>query len=483
MTTRAERATLSVMSNKVIPPERRVYCNRTLNLRSIRACGFDMDYTLVHYRTQLWEERAFEHAKALLKHRGMPVDGLKFRWDFAEQGLIIDQELGNVVKANRFGHVRQACHGTRTLTWEERRSTYSTAPIDLSENRWQFMNTLFSLSEAAVYMQMVDLLDEGALPGVLGYEDLYRVVKAALDAAHMEGELKAEILANPGKFVVLDDELVPMLLDMKHSGKRLLVITNSEWEYTDAMLKYALGRFLPKSQTWRDLFDFVIVQARKPAFFANTNVAMELDEPSGLYRPHVGPLHAGKVYAGADARVVEQSLGLAGDEILYFGDHMYADVHVSKEILRWRTALIYRELERELGALRKFAPEQQRLSGLMAKKDLLEHEFSLVRLEQQRAEKGYGVKAERRGDFRAIMKSLREEILALDEKIAPLAAAAGQLVSPAWGPSMRCGNDKSHLARQIERHADIYTSRVSNLLHYTPFAYLRVGRSSLPHDN
>ena len=42
--------------------------------------------------------------------------------------------------------------------------------------------------------------------------------------------------------------------------------------------------------------------------------------------------------------------------------------------------------------------------------------------------------------------------------------------------------DKSHLARQIERYADVYTSRVSNLLALTPFVYLRSPRGSLPHD-
>ncbi|MET0283873.1 MAG: 5'-nucleotidase domain-containing protein, partial [Polyangiales bacterium] len=31
-----------------IPPGRRLFCNRTLNMRSIKAVGFDMDYTLVH---------------------------------------------------------------------------------------------------------------------------------------------------------------------------------------------------------------------------------------------------------------------------------------------------------------------------------------------------------------------------------------------------------------------------------------------------
>ena len=49
------------MSGSVmVPPERRVWCNRTLNLRAIKAVGYDMDYTLVHYRTREWERAAFE---------------------------------------------------------------------------------------------------------------------------------------------------------------------------------------------------------------------------------------------------------------------------------------------------------------------------------------------------------------------------------------------------------------------------------------
>jgi hypothetical protein len=38
------------------------------------------------------------------------------------------------------------------------------------------------------------------------------------------------------------------------------------------------------------------------------------------------------------------------------------------------------------------------------------------------------------------------------------------------------------MARQVERYADIYTSRVSNFLYHTPFLYLRAPRGSLPHD-
>jgi hypothetical protein len=36
-------------------PGRGLYCNRTLNLRALRAIGYDMDYTLVHYQVEAWE--------------------------------------------------------------------------------------------------------------------------------------------------------------------------------------------------------------------------------------------------------------------------------------------------------------------------------------------------------------------------------------------------------------------------------------------
>ena len=63
-----------------------------------------------------------------------------------------------------------------------------------------------------------------------------------------------------------------------------------------------------------------------------------------------------------------------------------------------------------------------------------------------------------------------------------MAKAATELRNPTWGLLTRAGNDKSHLARQVERYADIYTSRVSNFLFASPFVYLRSPRGSLPHD-
>ncbi len=94
---------------------RGIFCNRTLNLRSIRAIGYDMDYTLIHYRVEEWERRAYEHIRHRLAARGWPVDDLRFDPEMVIRGLVIDTEQGNLLKANRFGFVKKAVHGTRPL--------------------------------------------------------------------------------------------------------------------------------------------------------------------------------------------------------------------------------------------------------------------------------------------------------------------------------------------------------------------------------
>jgi len=248
--------------------KRGIFCNRTLNFRSIQAIGYDMDYTLIHYRVEIWEQRAYEHIKKKLEELKWPVSALKFDPALVCRGLIIDTEHGNLVKANRFGFIKSAFHGTKQLDFEDFRKTYARTIVDLSESRWVFLNSLFSISEGCMYAQMVDLLDQKKLPTPMGYSDLYDKVRSSLDAAHMEGDLKQEIMSHPEKFVILDPELTQALLDQKRAGKKLMLITNSEWTYTRAMMTYAFDRFLTDGMTWKDLFDITIVAARKPGFFS-----------------------------------------------------------------------------------------------------------------------------------------------------------------------------------------------------------------------
>jgi FMN phosphatase YigB (HAD superfamily) len=318
----------------------------------------------------------------------------------------------------------------------------------------------------------------------MGYEQLYRLTKSGLDEAHMEGRLKAEIIADPDRFVLLDPDAPLALLDQKRAGKKLLLITNSEWHYTDAMMRYAYERFLPRGMKWRELFDIVIVQARKPEFFMQRSPLFRIVTQDGLLAPSLGPMVVGDLYLGGDAMQVEKSLGFSGDEILYVGDHIWGDVRVSSSILRWRTALILRELEEEVHASHAARVDEARLSALMEEKEAKELAICQLRLLEQRQKDGDNVPngslALDQIDVRLL--AMKQALAELDERIGPLAKAAGEVSNPHWGLLLRTGNDKSHLARQIERSADIYTSRVSNFLAHTPYFYFRSRRGTLPHD-
>ena len=219
--------------------------------------------------------------------------------------------------------------------------------------------------------------------------------------------------------------------------------------------------------TWRELFDVAVVAARKPSFFETNAPLLTVINDDGDLRPHHGELQPHGAYFGGNAALLEKHLGVSGDEILYLGDHLYGDVHVSKRLLRWRTGLILRELEDEL-ARRRDEPRRasqpvdaharQRSTGVRALPAPPDGSPQPTRARRRRR-KCRHQRAPPRNSC---------EINKLDARIGPLAASADKAHNANWGLLMRSGNDKSKLARQVERYADVYTSRVSNLLYVTP---------------
>lgn len=467
----------------VPPPERRIFCNRTLNLRAIKAIGYDMDYTLIHYHVEAWERAAYEVTRQKLLVLGWPVQDLSFDPELVIRGLIVDTERGNFIKANRFGYVKQAMHGTKPVPFEDMQRIYQPVIVSLSDPKFHFLNTLFSLSEGCLYAQLVDRLDEGRLGDKLDYAGLYKKVRSTIDEAHVEGALKQEIMADPAKFVDRDSDTVTALLDQKYSGKQLILVTNSEWAYTSAMMTWTFDPYLKgEIDTWRKLFDVVIISSRKPDFFFTKSPLYEVVNEEGLLKP-AQRVERGHIYCGGHASHVEAGLDIRGDDILYVGDHIYGDVHVSKRSLSWRTALVLRELEDEVRALRHFDEKRIELERLMAEKESLEQEHAWLRLEEQRVRSNYADKPEATArELGGKQREMRERLARLDEAIGPFARSSTELTNRRWGLLLRTGNDKSHLARQIERYADIYMSRVSNFLPATPFVFLRSHRGSMPHD-
>ena len=468
-----------------------VFCSRALDMREISTIGYDMDYTLVHYNVDAWEGSAFDYSKQYLLDDNFPVEDFVFDPDLVIRGLVVDKDLGNLVKADRFGYVQRAMHGTTMLESREIKEIYGREPIDLRKTgRWYFLNTLFTVSEAVMFAQMVDTFDAGKLSdelNVYSYTQISEVCAQACYRTHVEGYLKKEIMNEPERFIE-EDPLLPLaLLDQKDAGKKLLLITNSDYEYTEKMMAYSYNKFLPSGMTWRSLFDVVIVSARKPNFFLSDNPLYEIVTADGLLRPALSAVEGG-LFSGGSAKMVERALGVSGDEIMYVGDHIYTDVSISKTQLRWRTCLIIRELEQEIEAIRLGSQSKKELRELIDLQHRLLDLYTQCTLIKQRAlvNRPYsdGIAVDERPiEADALLSKLESITEEVENVLDPLLKADGKHFSKRWGYLCRTGlNDKSHLTRQIEKYADIYTSRVSNLLRYSPFTHFKSPSQTLAHD-
>ncbi|ONL99964.1 65-kDa microtubule-associated protein 3 [Zea mays] len=73
--------------------------------------------------------------------------------------------------------------------------------------------------------------------------------------------------------------------ELYKAGKKLLLITNSDFHYTNKMMNHAFSRFLPNDVGWRDLFEMVIVSTRKPEFFQLSHPLYEVVTDDGLMHP------------------------------------------------------------------------------------------------------------------------------------------------------------------------------------------------------
>lgn len=73
----------------------------------------------------------------------------------------------------------------------------------------------------------------------------------------------------------------------------------------------------------------------------------EVDVKTGVLKlgVHVGPLKAGKVFAGGSCESFCRLMNARGKDVLYVGDHIFGDVLRSKKSRGWRTFLIVPELE------------------------------------------------------------------------------------------------------------------------------------------
>lgn len=476
------------LEERRVPRIGRVFCNRNLRLPSIGAIGFDLDHTLAHYANLPVETLAFDVTKRkLVEKKGYPEEILTLEYDprFVIRGLVIDKRRGNILKTNHHNYVARAYHGRREIHTDERKKYYRRRPIRLSDPSFASVDTLFHLPEVYLYLMLVEILEQRKNGKRVDYGRIYDDVREMIDEGHRDGTIKSVIEADPGSFVRPDPRLGLTLEDFRRSGKKVFLLTNSEYRYTNVLLSYLLPDGEQGKSCWEEFFDLIVCDGGKPNFFYNKSREAPPRVP--------GTRSATPVFSGGGAHFLEDFLGFNSDRIIYFGDHTYGDILRSKKSVGWRTAMVASELTFEIEAAEKAQPEVAKLATLNTLRERLDLDLLHLHREQRRLAMTLKNLA---GSDAAIVARTQRRLVRLEDEQRRVEAEMQSAIQESralrknvnnifnsnWGSLFREGNETSRFGDQVEDFACLYTARVSNFLNYPPSFYFQAPVRLMPHE-
>jgi HAD superfamily 5'-nucleotidase-like hydrolase len=250
----------------------------TLKRFSLSKCdwiGFDLDHTIVRYKLGPMHALIFHSfTKCLVEVRGYP-DPLKnciYDENFAAKGVVFDMQEGNFLKINAAKKVVRAYHGRTKLDKTAIRTIYKNQPLENFEghpiHRYKPLLTFFDIPAIYLLALMVEIVDsDHVFPNGKKkkysnlWDDLIWAFQWNFDDFY-RGMYFEALRNDTYKYIYKRPDVRNWLLSMKKEGIGLFLVTNSKIDYAKLLLKYSFG------EDWRDLFDIVISDGRKPAFFS-----------------------------------------------------------------------------------------------------------------------------------------------------------------------------------------------------------------------
>lgn len=464
-------------------------------MSKIKAVGFDMDYTLAGYHSERFETLSASSALQKLVHKlgyPEPLLGVKYDHSYFIRGLVVDKEQGNIIKLDRHKYVKRAMHGFTAMSKEDRASMYdsiSTSGGGYGEPRFAVLDAMFALPDAFLFSSVVAYKDAHPAEITKSYAQIYKDVRTSVDMCHRDGSIKDRVAEQPEKYIQRDPGMVPMLRQLKRSGRTVFLLTNSLWNYTDTVMTYLYG--LEKEGHWIDLFDVIITGSCKPAFLINNKLPLYrvnpetgvLSNTEGVYDETAEEyLSRGKCFQGGNYTHLHDLVGAPnGTHLLYVGDHIFSDVLRSKRTLGWRTMLIVPELEHEVNTL--YDPEtvelQIQIDELREERDAIDEwvdrlEGLLVSSDKLSPEKRKAAERELE-EARSELDRMRAELISQVEMY-------HKRFHKVWGQLFKTGMQNSRFAEQVEDYACLYTSKVTNIGMVSPEIYWRAMNDLMPHD-
>jgi HAD superfamily 5'-nucleotidase-like hydrolase len=466
-----------------IPKPDRVWVTRSLKMTSIGWVGFDMDYTLAIYDQGRMDSLSVDATVGRLVKRGYPgyLAKLDYDYRFPIRGLLVDKKYGNTLKMNRFKVVRKGWHGMKPLPKESVRELYHQRRIRPESSRYHWIDTLFSLSEVTAYSAIIEALERRGEH--VDYGRLFRDVRESIDEAHRDGTIYKEVLADSSRYIYRDPYLAETLHKLRSAGKKLFLLTNSPWSYTDHVMRFLLGSAMQEYPSWRHYFDVVIVAAQKPSWFREGRPLMERD--GAVLKDVRAPLERGKIYEGGNLREFERLCELPGSSVLYVGDHIYGDMLRSKKESTWRTAMVIQELDAELEAHERSMHDMARQRQLSETRENLEDELRFYQARFKELAKNDAPDLEAQTELTRVKRSIegiRGELRGIEAEYSRLREVVDRSFHPYWGSLLKQDNELSIFGLQVETYADVYMRRATSLRHYSPMQFFRSPHDLMPHE-
>lgn len=508
---------------KWLDPASAIYTNRNLNLRDIELIGFDMDYTLAKYFREPMEMLQYQlTVEYLIKNKNYPsaIREMPYDPNLIIRGLVLDKRSGILIKLDTHDKVWRAIYGKRLLSKKEIEAFYANQKISLNFPYFASLDTLFAMPEACLYCNLIDFFELQQKKGKsttpvkpkhnskilnkkIDTNKLFDDVRNSIDAIHSDDSLKGIITKNISTYVDDSPDIALTLHKLRSANKKIFLLTNSYWEYTNSVLTYILNNKLPEYNDWKSYFDIIIVGAGKPGFFTGKKPFLVL-QPSNKKKNKQNEefielksnkFEHGKIYQGGNLIDFEKMAKCSGEQILYIGDHIYGDIVLSKKKSLWRTCLVVEELKPELEMSLKYSKLLSKSSKLEAQCLDIDSEIGHRRAQMAHVEaaiteikrNGLDKKSLKKMNLtaqtlRKEVESLKRQLAVLDDKSFTYQDRLEKQFHTIWGRLFREHNQLSRFGAQITYYACIYTSDLTNLLQYSPKHIFRAPGDLMSHD-
>lgn len=443
-----------------------IFTNNELDLKEIAVYGFDYDYTLAVYKKELNTliyELALERLIANFKYPAILSD-LPYDPGFAIRGLHYDVRCGTLLKLDAYALIQNGTvyRGKTSMNVDQIRHLYGgnyvpfhylPTPDDKDSARMIQSLDLFSLPEVGLLANIIQYFDDCNID--FDPESLFRDVRTVVQSVHLSGVMYDAVSSNLPKYIHYMHGLKEFFERLIAHKKIVFLISNSPFRSMNAGLTYLIGK------DWRDYFHYIVIKARKPKFFKEMRRPFRVynEDTDRLSYEKVNTLKRGIIYAEGNLRDFMVKTDVDGSGVLYFGDHVYSDLAEPMLTLGWRTGAIVPELKREIQIQRD--PNYGRKSKWLSTLTYLIGNFE-----------GRCVSCPESLEVIAAWKKEREK-LRHDLKV---------MFNPQFGSIFRTYHAPTFFSRRMTRLADIYTSKVTNLLGVRLDHTFYPVRYALPHE-